>query len=98
MNWRGWRTFAGFAFVTFCGGAVSGQPATLQAHGMVPRFVRTTDYARPTAAILPVSPRHALPADWKTEGEPIDRDSLTGWLLTCWEGNWRGYWSDTKAP
>ncbi len=42
--------------------------------------------------ILPATPGGTLPADWKTEGELIDHDSLVGWLLAYWEGNWRGYW------
>lgn len=42
--------------------------------------------------ILPASEGAALPADWKTEGELLDHDSLTGWLLAYWEGSWRCYW------
>ena len=42
--------------------------------------------------IMPVSDRYTLLPDWETEGELIDHDSLTGWLLAYWEGRWRGYW------
>ena len=42
--------------------------------------------------VMPQSDRHALPPDWKIEGELIDFDSLTGWLWAYWEGRWRGYW------
>jgi hypothetical protein len=42
--------------------------------------------------ILPVAPGRTLPPDWRAEGELLDHGSLTGWLLTYWEGAWRGYW------
>jgi len=42
--------------------------------------------------ILPATPGDTLPADWKTEGELLDHDSLVGWLLAYWEGVWRGFW------
>lgn len=48
--------------------------------------------------ILPVSSNRTLPPDWKTEGELIDHDSLIGWLLTHWEGSWRGYRKINSSP
>jgi len=42
--------------------------------------------------VMAQSDRHALPPDWRIEGELVDFDSLTGWLWAYWEGRWRGYW------